>query len=126
MILRKLVALASASMLMMSIFLVIQLLTPSIAAASSHIYPDDFPGQTLQQAINNDTHVHDGDTIYVKEGTWHVSLNVNKSLTVRGMNRDNCILEGFGKDVGGSAVVEVTATDVKISRFTIRNGRWGM
>lgn len=79
--------------------------------------PEDFA--TIQGAINNAT---DGDTIRVNNGVYHERLNVNKSVTVYGMNPDTTIIEGNG--LGN--VVSITAPGVDLHGFTITNGSTGL
>jgi parallel beta-helix repeat protein len=83
----------------------------------SHTYPLDFDNQTLQQAIWNDT-VKEGETLFVQTGTFPANLNVNKSLTLWGWSKYATILDGGG--VG--SVMIVSASNVKITGFTIRGG----
>lgn len=93
-----------------------------VAQSSTHVYPDDFPSQTLQEAIWNDT-VKDGDTIFVQKDTYHVHLNVNKSITLKGFDKDETILDGDGT----GTVIKVNLTNyVKIFEFTIQNGQTGV
>ena len=92
-------------------------ITSTVIQSTTHTYPDDFPGQTLQEAIENGT-VKDGDTIYVKQGTYYVHLNVTKSITLEGFHKDTTILDGMGN----GTVVKVIADNVKISEFTIQRG----
>ena len=84
------------------------------------IVPDEF--SSIQEAINNS---NDGDTIYVKAGTYYENVFVNKALTLVGEDKSTTII-----DAGGPVdevlpkpltVVEVTANNVSISGFTIRN-----
>ncbi|HEC81979.1 MAG TPA: hypothetical protein ENI42_06110 [Thermoplasmatales archaeon] len=59
----------------------------------------------------------DGDTILVDSGTYHERFRVNKSITLKGENRDTTIIDGGGEGV----VVYVTANMVNITGFTITN-----
>jgi parallel beta-helix repeat protein len=78
--------------------------------------PDDYP--TIQEAINN---ASDGDTIFVKGGTYYEHVVVNKSLSLIGENRDTTIIDG---NRTGSVVI-VTANNVSIVGFTLQNSRPG-
>ena len=76
------------------------------------IVPDDY--STIQEAINN---ANDGDTIYVRAGTYYENLAVDKSVILSGENRETTII-----DAGGiGTVVTVTADYVTLSGFTITN-----
>lgn len=83
---------------------------------TTYVYPDYFPGQTLQQAIWNDT-VEDGDKVFVMNGTWLANLVVNKSIALEGRTRDNTILEGN---------ITIKAPNVSILQFTITNATTGI
>jgi len=107
------IAIVSASLICETVFFSSQ--------SNVWVYPDDFPGQSLQQAIWNET-VKDGDTIYVKQGTYHGCLNVNKSITLEGFDRSTTILNGDRKGI----VINITASKVNIFEFTIKNGTYGV
>jgi parallel beta-helix repeat protein len=81
------------------------------------IVPDDYP--TIQKAIN---HASEGDTIYVRAGTYYENLVVNKSVFLIGKNKMNTIIDGRGM----AYTVNVTARNVTISEFTIRNAHCGI
>ena len=83
------------------------------AEPTTIIVPDDYP--TIQEAINN---ANEGDTIYVKVGTYYENVVVNKSLSLVGENRSTTIIDANG--TLGTAVI-ITANDVTLSQFTIRN-----
>jgi parallel beta-helix repeat protein len=69
---------------------------------------------TIQEAINA---ANPGDTIYVMDGIYHEHVVVNKTVSLLGEKRETTIVDGSG--VG--TVVEVTADDVNVSGFAIRN-----
>ena len=79
--------------------------------------PDDYP--TLQEAINS---ANEGDTIYVKSGTYYEHITIGKSLTITGEDRDTTIIDG---SLNGTAV-RIDADNVQINEFTIRNGYRGI
>ena len=74
--------------------------------------PDDF--YTIQEAINN---AIDGDTIFVKAGTYYEHVIVNKSISLQGEDVSTTIIDG--NDTGH--VVYIVRNDVNITGFTIRN-----
>ncbi len=74
--------------------------------------PDDF--STIQEAVNN---AIDGDTIFVKAGTYYEHVIVNKSISLQGEDVSTTIIDG--NDTGH--VVYIVRNDVNITGFTIRN-----
>ena len=74
--------------------------------------PADF--HTIQEAINA---ANLGDTIFVSSGTYYENVVVNKTVLLVGENRDTTIIDG--NFIGN--VINVTANNVHISGFTIRN-----
>jgi len=80
------------------------------------IVPDDY--LTIQEAINA---ASDGDTVYVRAGTYYESLIINKSIFLVGENKETTIISGNVSE----ATVLVTEDDVDICGFTIRNNMYG-
>ena len=76
------------------------------------VVPDDYA--TITAAIDS---ASEGDTIFVKEGTYNENLEINKTLSLLGEDKETTIIDG-GK-VG--TVVNITQNSVKITGFTIRN-----
>jgi parallel beta-helix repeat protein len=72
--------------------------------------PDDYP--TIQAAINA---ANNGDTIFVRTGTYSENLIANKTLFLNGENRDTTILNKTTID----PLIAITASSVKISSFTL-------
>ena len=75
--------------------------------------PQDFP--TIQKAINNATN---GDTIQVNPGVYNENIIINKTLTLTGENKTTTIIDA---NQNGPAI-QVTADNVTITGFTIKNG----
>jgi len=69
---------------------------------------------SIQEAINAS---NSGDTIYVYSGTYNETLEVNKSISLIGENKETTIING--KDILG--VVTIKASWVNITGFTIKN-----
>lgn len=69
---------------------------------------------TIQAGIDD---ADPGDTVYVYSGTFYEVINVNKTLSLMGENKDSTIIDGDGVGV----VVVVSADWVNISGFTVRN-----
>ena len=80
------------------------------------IVDDDGPADfhTIQEALNA---AHNGDTIYVKNGTYYENLAVSEALSLIGQDKETTIIDGnYGEDV-----IAVSANGVKITGFTIQN-----
>jgi parallel beta-helix repeat protein len=74
----------------------------------------EHPYRTIQDAMN---HVYNGYTIYVMNGTYDEHVIINKTITLRGEEKNTTIIDGGGID----DVVTVTVPGVKISGFTIQD-----
>ena len=70
---------------------------------------------TIQAAINA---ANSGDIIQVAAGTYYEHVLVNKAVKLRGANRAS-IIDG---QLGTPMILNVTASNVEISGFTIQNG----
>lgn len=70
--------------------------------------PDDYP--TIQEAIY---YASEGDTVFVKNGTYHENIVINKSVSLIGENRVDTIL------IGSFSLSRIE--DVLIENFTIQN-----
>jgi parallel beta-helix repeat protein len=74
--------------------------------------PDDYP--KIQEAIDN---ANNGDTIFVRNGTYRENIVVNKTISLIGENRETTIIDG--NKTGNVVLVE--ADGVTIQSFKIRN-----
>lgn len=82
------------------------------------IIPTDYP--TIQEGIDNAT---SGDTIKVLEGTYNEILVIDKNnIKLEGDKSNLTKLEGFNMGTG----ITITASDVEISDFVIRNYAYGI
>ncbi len=79
--------------------------------------PADF--HTIQEAINA---ANPGDTIYVKAGIYYENVIVNKTITLIGESKSDCLVDGGGS----SAVFRIMSDNVSISGFTIWLGNYGI
>ncbi|WAI01811.1 NosD domain-containing protein [Methanogenium organophilum] len=97
------------------IILILCICTPAMAATIT-VGPDgDYTG--IQAAIDNATA---GDTILVTAGTYAEAIDVNKTLTIRGVNGTPAV----GK-ADAYASVRITADDIILENFRITTGkRW--
>ncbi|MFC1487705.1 nitrous oxide reductase family maturation protein NosD [Thermoproteota archaeon] len=80
------------------------------------IVPDDYP--TIGWAIGN---ASEGDTIFVKKGTYYETLQIDKSLSLMGEDKTTTII-----DVGENEtenVVKSTQDNVNMTGFTMQNAR---
>jgi len=77
------------------------------------VVPDDYP--TIQEAINN---ANEGDTIFVKNGTYKENVVVNKEISLFGENRETTIILGITNS--RSRTIDVKANNVIINGFTIQ------
>ncbi len=82
------------------------------------IVPDDY--SSIQEAINA---ANEGDTIFVSSGIYYENVVVNKTVSLVGEDKSNTIIDG---NYSGT-VVHITAHDVSLTGFTIRNaGEYGI
>jgi len=102
------------SMLLFPAMFKIPFMTPVKAHPSEIVVPDDY--EKIQWAIDN---ASDGDTIFVKAGTYYENLLVNKALSIVGENKHNTIIDGRGS----RTVVWVLVDNVKVSGFTIKKSQ---
>ena len=84
------------------------------------VVPDDYG--SIQEAI--DIAVA-GDTVYVKSGTYHENLVVNKSLSLVGENVDTTIVDGNPPE-GYRIPIKVQCDDVSVSGFKLLYGYAGI
>ena len=84
------------------------------------VVPDDYG--SIQEAIN---HAIDGDTVFVKSGTYHENLVVNKSLSLVGENVDTTIVDGNPPE-GYRIPVKVQCDNVSVSGFKLLYGYTGI
>lgn len=89
--------------------------------AATLVVPDQFT--TIQEAINN---ASDGDTIFVRNGTYIGDLVVNKSVALLGENKLGTIISGAR--IVDEVVLDINAnaSNILISNFTIRRGFVGI
>jgi len=91
---------------------------PTVANSSVIWVPsDNYP--TIQGAINN---AKEGDTVFVRNGTYFERVVIDKSLSLVGENKYETILDGGRTET----IVIVTANNVVISNITVQNGEFGV
>ena len=75
------------------------------------VVPADYP--TIQEAISA---ANDGDTIYVKAGTYHENVIVNKCVSLIGEDKETTVLNGDE----AATVIQVVESCVTITGFKIK------
>jgi len=88
-----------------------------LAAYSEIIVPDEY--STIQEAVNN---AADGDTIFVRAGTYCEHVVVSKTLSFIGEDRNTTIVDGSGSGY----VMSVLSDNVSVTGFTVQNGQFGI
>ena len=84
------------------------------------IVPDDYGH--IQDAVDN---ASEGDTVYVKKGTYHENVAINKSLTLIGENLDTTIIEGAPSE-GYRIPIRIQCDNVAVSGFKLLYGYSGI
>ncbi len=81
-----------------------------------------FTYQTIQEAIN-DPITSSGHTITVCQGTYNESVNITKSVNLRGAQAGNCAATRSGAEsvINCADGIGVNASNVTINGFTIQN-----
>jgi parallel beta-helix repeat protein len=74
----------------------------------------EFPYQTITKGKNS---ANDGDTVFVFSGFYREYLRVNKSISIKGENRNTTVIDGGGN----GNVVLISASSAEVSEFTIQN-----
>lgn len=90
-------------------------LLPSASAATLYVGGAG-PGNytTIQAAIDA---ANPGDTVYVYSGTYYEALEITKTMSLKGENRDTTIIDRSSP----GDVIQVSADWVNISGFTVMN-----
>jgi len=81
----------------------------------------EHPYNTIQKGVNV---ASVGESVQVTSGTYYENVVINKSLMLKGAGRETTIIDGSGSLL--ETVVEITADNVSINGFTIRDGGDGI
>jgi len=84
------------------------------------VVPDDY--SSIQEAIDN---ALIGDTVYVKSGTYHENLIIDKSLSLVGENVDTTIIDGNPPE-GYRIPIKIQSDNVSVSGFKLLYGHAGI
>jgi parallel beta-helix repeat protein len=96
--------------------------SPSVTPPDgSIVVPDDF--SKIQEAVNN---APEGGTVFVRNGFYNERIYIRKSMSLIGEDRENTVIESPQPGPLVCATIEVTADDVTISGFTIKNASIGI
>lgn len=112
---------------MMLILLLTDMLTlaisvvPASAQLPVHNFNTGLNYTTIQNAIDAPETLN-GHTISVEEGIYYEHVVIHKSLLLIGENGSNTIIDGNKTGV----VIHVTADNVTIKEFTVKNGNTGI
>ena len=87
------------------------------AKTNTLIVPENY--KTIQEAVNA---ANPGDTIYVKAGIYYENITVDKPISLIGENNTTTIIDGNHTGIR----ITVTADNVRIQGFTVRNGEAGI
>lgn len=88
---------------------------PSTVGSNVIEVPRDY--SRIQMAIDE---ANLGDTIKVASGTYFESLKITKPLSLIGEGSDNTVI------VGSGTIILVSADNVELRGFTVRNGTYGI
>ena len=85
-------------------------------------HPLNSPYATIQAAINDAITVND-DVIVVAGGIYNESINITKSINLRGAQADNCAntREGAESIINCVDGIGINASNVTINGFTVQN-----
>jgi parallel beta-helix repeat protein len=85
------------------------------ATQKTIIVPVDYP--TIGEAVAN---ASPGDTVFVKSGTYHENVLIDKSLLIVGEDSANTVVIGEG-GVNGGNVITLAANNVTVTGFTVKS-----
>jgi parallel beta-helix repeat protein len=84
-------------------------------ASRTIVVPQDY--STIGEAVS---HASVGDVIVVKPGVYYENLQIDKSITLMGDDRENTLIIGEGGS-DEPAILTLAAANIKVSGFTIQS-----
>jgi parallel beta-helix repeat protein len=72
----------------------------------------------IQDAIDD---ASDGDTVFVYSGTYFEDVKINKSIVLKGENKQSTIIHGGGFGSGDGVILVKYSNNVEITGFSVRN-----
>ncbi len=115
-----------ASLVLVLIFLILNLIVISQPATvkaqpKTIIVPDDY--STIQAAVD---HASTGDTVFVKNGTYHENITVTKSIQLIGENPQNTTIVGYQSQTSGLLCAITVLSNSTITGFTVKDSQIGI
>jgi len=118
---RRIASISILALLILTLFVLAFNIQPAKTEATTIVVPDDYP--TIQEAINA---ASDGDTVFVRNGTYYENVVVNKTVALLGENKNTTVIVGVAHSPYWKSVISVWADDVKIANLTVTNGGHGI
>ena len=127
---KKTIAALSVAILLFSSLMII-FPNSGVKASESIVYVDDdniegpWDGTQEHPFLKIQDGVNDASTdgvVYVLNGTYYENIVITKTIEMKGSSKGNVILDGSGS----GHVVQVTANNVTIHYFTIKNSTYGI
>lgn len=84
------------------------------------VVPDDYA--TIQEAVD---FASEGDTVFVKNGTYHENLGIRKSIFLIGEDVESTIIDGNSSQ-SYRVPINIFCSDVTVSGFTLKEGYSGI
>lgn len=104
-------------MLLVNVLMLAFNIKPIKAQPKTIIVPENYP--SIQEAINN---ADEGDTIYVKTGTYYENLVINKSISLIGDSARYTMIDANSAE----DVIWINQSEVNITSLRMINGSYGV
>jgi parallel beta-helix repeat protein len=104
---KKIIVAVVLFILLVTVFLTIQ---PTFASHKTLTVPDNY--STINAALQN---ASDGDTVFVRKGTYNERFVIDKAISLKGEDRDTTIINGNNS----GTVVLIRHDNVEVSDLTI-------
>ena len=83
--------------------------------------PDDY--SSIQAAINAS---NPGDTVFVRNGTYHEQIGVDKAITLIGESRQSTIIDGNGSDPNQFVLYIYGVSNTTVENLKVENAEHGL